>query len=101
MVVIEIPSTQTALALTRESSIEGQAIPDAVVQMLTLYRKDRTNPKESFRDFSTRVGVAYWKEALEPYTPLPPYEQTPEVYRDWGVGTDFSLGGMGPGECAA
>jgi sulfite reductase beta subunit-like hemoprotein len=81
--------------------LPAKRIPDAVVQMLTLYRKDRTSPKESFRDFSTRVGVAYWKEALEPYTTLPPYEQTPDAYRDWGAETDFSLGGMGPGECAA
>ena len=47
------------------------------------------------------MGVAYWKSALESYTTLPAYEQTPEAYRDWGAETDFSLGGMGPGECAA
>ncbi len=81
--------------------LPAKRIPEAVVQMLALYRKDRISPKESFREFSDRVGVAYWKEALEPYTTLPPYEQTPEAYRDWGADTEFSLGGMGSGECAA
>ena len=41
------------------------------------------------------------KQALEPFTTLPPYDESPEAYRDWGAETDFSLAGMGPGECAA
>ena len=81
--------------------LPAKRIPDAVVEMLTLYRKDRTSPQESFRDFSNRVGVAYWKQAMESFTTLPAYEQSPEAYRDWGAETEFSLGGMGPGECAA
>ena len=81
--------------------LPAKRIPDAVIKMLELYRKDRTSAKELFRDFSGRVGIAYWKAALEPYTSLPAYEQTPEAYRDWGADTEFSLGGMGPGECAA
>jgi len=81
--------------------LPAKRIPDAVVEMLTLYRKDRTSPKESFRDFSGRMGISYWKTAMEPFTTLPAYEQTPEAYRDWGADTDFSLLGMGPGECAA
>ncbi len=81
--------------------LPAKRIPDAVIQMLELYRKDRASTQESFRDFSGRVGVAYWKQALEPYTTLPAYEQSPEAYRDWGAETEFTLGGMGPGECAA
>ena len=81
--------------------LPAKRIPDAVVKMLELYRTDRASAQESFRSFSGRVGVAYWKQALEPYTSLPAYEQSPEAYRDWGAETEFSLGGMGPGECAA
>ena len=81
--------------------LPARRIPEAVVQMLSLYRKDRQSKEEIFRVFATRVGAAYWKEALEPFTTLPPFEQSPEAYRDWGAETDFSLGGMGPGECAA
>ncbi len=81
--------------------LPAKRIPDAVIKMLELYRKDRTSPKETFPNFSGRVGVVYWKAALEPFTTLPAYEQTPEAYRDWGAEEEFSLGGMGPGECAA
>lgn len=81
--------------------LPAKRIPEAVIQMLTLYRKDRTSPSEPFRAFAGRVGIPYWKTAMEPFTSLPAYEQTPEAYRDWGAETEFSLGGMGPGECAA
>ena len=72
-----------------------------MVRMLELYRKERQSPQEPFRTFATRVGVVYWKQALAEFETLPPYETSPEAYRDWGAETDFSLGGMGPGECAA
>ena len=81
--------------------LPARRIPDAVAKMLELYRADRTGEQERFGQFVSRVGLDYFKQALEPFTSLPAYEQTPEAYRDWGAETDFSLGGMGPGECAA
>ncbi len=81
--------------------LPARRIPDAVVRMLELYRKDRQSTSESFAPFAQRVGLSYWKQALEPFTTLPPHETAPEAYRDWGAESDFSLQGMGPGECAA
>ena len=81
--------------------LPARRIPDAVVRILELYRKDRQSPQESFRAFAGRSGVPYWQQALEEFTRLPAYEQSPEAYRDWGAETEFTLGGMGPGECAA
>ena len=81
--------------------LPARRIPDAVVRMLELYRKDRTSIQEPFQAFAVRVGADYWKRALEPFTTLPSYDDSPESYRDWGAETEFSLGGMGPGECAA
>jgi len=81
--------------------LPARRIPDAVVEMLQRYRKDRQTTQEPFRQFARRVGVDYWKQAMEPFTTLPAHEVSPEAYRDWGAETDFSLGGMGPGECAA
>ena len=69
--------------------------------MVELYRKDRRSAQEPFRAFVLRMGLDYWKQALEAFTNLPLYEDSPESYRDWGAETEFSLGGMGPGECAA
>ena len=81
--------------------LPARRIPEAVVRMIELYRKDRQAPEEPFGPFATRMGVAYWQRALEPFATLPPYDASPEAYRDWGAETEFSLGGMGPGECAA
>ena len=81
--------------------LPARRIPEAVASMLERYRKDRLGMKETFREFCQRVGVAYWQQALEPFTTLPPHEQAAEAYRDWGAESDFSMGGMGPGECAA
>ena len=81
--------------------LPARRIPDAVVHMIERYRKDRQSSEESFHVFTTRVGLEYWKQALATFETLPPYDESPEAYRDWGAETDFSLGGMGPGECAA
>ncbi len=81
--------------------LPARRIPDAVVHMLERYRKERTSEQEPFRVFAGRVGLDSWKQSLNAFTTLPAYDSTPEAYRDWGAETDFSLGGMGPGECAA
>lgn len=81
--------------------LPARRIPDAVVRMLELYRNDRRSGAEPFGAFAARVGLEYWKQALAPFETLPPYDESPEQYRDWGAETEFSLGGMGPGECAA
>jgi len=81
--------------------LPARRIPEAVVRILELYRQGRQSSQESFRACAARLGPDYWKRALEPFETLPPYEASPEAYRDWGAESDFSLGGMGPGECAA
>ena len=83
------------------SPMQCRGIPDAVVQMLELYRKDRQSPEETFKDCADRLGVDYWKQSLEAFTSLPSFDDSPEAYRDWGAEQDFSLEGMGPGECAS
>jgi len=81
--------------------LPARRIPDAVVQMLVLYRQERQSPQEPFRLFAQRIGLDYWKQALASFEALPPYDESPNAYRDWGAESEFSLGGMGPGECAA
>ena len=38
---------------------------------------------------------------LNRYSTVPPYEEDPSYYRDFGKEEDFSLAGIGPGECGA
>jgi len=83
------------------TKLPARRIPEAIVAILNCYRADRTSTDEPFKKFSSRVGAAYWKQHLEPLTTLPDFSTTPEAYRDWGAEEEFSLGGMGPGECAA
>ncbi|MBI3996989.1 MAG: nitrite/sulfite reductase [Candidatus Omnitrophica bacterium] len=81
--------------------LPARRIPDAVIRILERYRQDRQSVQEPFKIFARRVGIDYWKRTLEEFTTLPAYETSPEAYRDWGAEEEFSLGGMGPGECAA
>ena len=81
--------------------LPARRIPEAIVHMLERFRAKRQSPQETFSAFANRVGLDYWKREMAPFTTLPAYETSPEAYRDWGAETEFSLGGMGPGECAA
>ena len=81
--------------------LPARRIPDAIVGILQRYRAERQSPTESFKAFVTRTGTPYWQQAMQEFTTLPAYAQAPDMYRDWGAETEFSLGGMGAGECAA
>ncbi len=81
--------------------LPARRIPEAVVRILERYRQDRQSAQEPFGAFAARMGTPYWQQALQPFTSLPAYDESPEAYRDWGAETEFTLGGMGPGECAA
>lgn len=41
------------------------------------------------------------KEILEDYSYVPPYSQSRDFYIDWDRSEEFSLAGLGPGECGA
>ncbi|MBN1586698.1 MAG: nitrite/sulfite reductase [Candidatus Omnitrophica bacterium] len=79
----------------------ARRVPGAVQRILELFRQEREAEDESFNRFVERVGKDFWKEKLEEFTTLPSYEEDPSMHRDWGAETDFSLEGMGAGECAA
>ena len=86
---------------TSVMKLPARRVPDAVVRILELYRKERQSLQEVFQVFAGRMGIPYWKQALEEFSTLPSYDESPEAYRDWGAEEEFSLGGMGPGECAS
>ena len=41
------------------------------------------------------------EEVLDNYAYVPPYSENKEFYIDWGKREEFSLSGLGPGECGA
>src|SRR5690606_22594114 len=47
-----------------------------------------------------RVGRKRVKELVADLCPVPPFEEAPDMYRDWGDPRVFSIGDIGVGECA-
>jgi sulfite reductase (ferredoxin) len=51
--------------------------------------------------FLQERGRELMEELIERYAYVPSYEEDRTFYRDWGKEEDFSLAGIGPGECGA
>jgi len=47
-----------------------------------------------------RLGKSRLKTELAAYAELPPYEQNPQLYFEWGENKDF-VAEIGQGECAS
>ncbi len=59
------------------------------------------NEKDDTYDFLTNKGKATAERVLKNYSYIPPYSQDKSFYIDWGRTEEFSLSGIGPGECGA
>ncbi len=81
------------------AKIPAKHVPEAVERLLQCYRRQREDG-ETFRAFVQRVGIPALQQIVEPCLALPAYAESPFAYRDWGQSGDFSLGGIGQGECA-
>jgi sulfite reductase beta subunit-like hemoprotein len=78
-------------------SIPARSTTVALVRVLDHFRENH-NPGESFRDYVVRHKVETFKKLTADL--VKPSELAPEMFRDWGDDTDFSLQ-LGRGECAA
>jgi len=79
--------------------LPAKNVPSAVSHIVDLYRRDRQEGENLFA-FIKRTGKPKLKEALIPYSILPPYEEDPSYYMDWEADQEFSVEDLGPGECA-
>ncbi len=52
-------------------------------------------------EFITQKAKTIAKEILENYSYVPAYSENRDFYIDWGRDSDFSLAGLGTGECGA
>jgi sulfite reductase (ferredoxin) len=71
--------------------------------LLTTFLKEYHQHREEGEDFYAyldRRGKARMRDMVKEY-PLPAYEEDKECFKDWGVDEEFSLAGLGPGECGA
>lgn len=78
-------------------SVPARKVPEAMTRVLDHFRANR-EPGEGFRDYVTRFKVQTFREMTADLAKPP--EIAPELYRDWGDETDFSLQ-LGRGECAS
>ena len=80
-------------------AVPAKNIPEVVRRITDRFVRDRQGA-ETFYDFTTRVGKRALRAMLEELTRVPPHEENPDYYRDWGDPREFGIGDMGVGECA-
>ncbi len=80
-------------------AVPAKRIPEVVRRITGEFINLRLR-SESFREFVERFGKKKLRGLIEDLMRLPPYEQAPRFYTDWGDVREFSLGDLGAGECA-
>lgn len=79
--------------------VPAKKIPFLIKDFLTDFSENRRNG-EDYYSWLERVGKEKMRKMVKDY-PLPTYEEDQGCYSDWGVDEEFSLAGLGPGECGA
>lgn len=79
--------------------IPARRVPALVKELLTIYLKE-VEKSGGFHAFIER-RVDDVKELVKRYSVMPSYEEDRGFYCDWGRDEEFSLAGLGPGECGA
>ena len=80
-------------------SVPAKRVPEALDRITERYLKERKNG-ESFQDFVRHIGKKELRDSIEDLMTVPPYEQDPSYYTDWGDPREFTIGDMAAGECA-
>ena len=80
-------------------AVPAKSIPEVVRRITDHFVHDRQG-RETFYDFTTRVGKRALRDMLQDLTKVPPHEVKSDFYRDWGDPREFGIGDMGVGECA-
>lgn len=88
-------------ALSRESGlVPARNVPDLLRDFLKNYLKDK-GKAEDFYAYLERRGYRDMSALSRQYERLPSYQENKDYYFDWGKDEEFSLAGIGPGECGA
>lgn len=80
-------------------AIPSKRVPEAVRLLTDTFTNERRG-KESFKEWSHRVGRKHVKKLVSHLTVVDSFEESPELYRDWGDPRVFTIGDIGVGECA-
>lgn len=80
-------------------AIPAKRVPEVVKHLVSLYKKEK-KADERFVVTMERLGRDRLRQELEVYRNLPPHEENPDLYREWGENHEFKAE-IGQGECAA
>ena len=80
-------------------SVPAKRIPEVLDRITERYLKERKSG-DSFQDFVRDIGKKELRDSIEDLMTVPPYEQDPSFYSDWGDPREFTMGDMAAGECA-
>jgi sulfite reductase (ferredoxin) len=80
-------------------AVPAKNIPDLLDAITDRYVLERERG-ESFQQWVKRLGRKEIKALIDPFTPIPEYEENPLFYRDWGDSRTYTIDDIGIGECA-
>ncbi|MFN8644226.1 MAG: nitrite/sulfite reductase [Candidatus Binatia bacterium] len=80
-------------------AIPSKNIPKLVDRLGERFVRDRQG-SETFQQFCQRIGKKELKAILDEFAKVPPHDENPDFYSDWGDPREYSTGDMGTGECA-
>lgn len=80
-------------------AIPSKRVPEVVKLLTDTFTRER-KAEESFKEWIHRVGRKYVKTLVSHLTTVDSFEESPELYRDWGDPRVFTIGDIGVGECA-
>ena len=80
-------------------AIPSKRIPEVIERITARFVAER-EASETFQDYTRRIGKRALKEMFADLAAVPPHDEAPGFYSDWGDPREFTLGDMGVGECA-
>ena len=81
-------------------AVPSRKAPEAIRDFLKIVAEN-TGEKTSANDYIESRGIVELRKIIDSYSDVPLYYEDREYYRDWGKTEDFSLAGIGSGECGA
>lgn len=80
-------------------AVPSKRVPEAIDRITSRYKAERQSG-ENFQSFIKRIGKAECKKMVDEFASVPPHDEDPSYYSDWGDPREFTLGDIGVGECA-
>jgi len=80
-------------------AVPSKRVPEIVKRLTDRYIGEKLDG-ETFQSFIGRIGKKEVRKLVDEMNVIPPYEQDPSFYSDWGDPREYTIGDLGVGECA-